>query len=102
MVDSPINSVEEYEDHLAKEIHSVLRERELLIPKYKGSSPQLCYRRYLVDWLAVISEKLCLTHGILHLAIKYLDLVMDKFDFSKEFQTNLLALCSLWVAGMTI
>lgn len=86
---------------LSEDIYKVLKQREETLPKYKGCSSQLCFRRYLVDWLAVISEKLNLSHGILHLAITYLDFVMDRFEFSKESQLNLLALCCLWVAGMS-
>ena len=43
---------------LSEDIYKVLKQREEALPKYKGCSSQLCFRRYLVDWLAVISEKL--------------------------------------------
>lgn len=99
MVDHPLCFIDKHEDKLSAEIYAVLRERELQTPKYTGTSTQLFLRRYLVDWLAVISEKLQLTHGILHLSVTLLDLIMDKFDFPKQMQLNLLALCSLWVAA---
>ena len=90
----------DHEELLSIEIHDLLRAKESQMPRYKGCSPQLCYRRFLVDWMAVISQKLTLSHGVLHLSVLYLDFVMDKFDFSKESQLNLLALCCLWVAGL--
>jgi len=88
-----------FEHWLSNEIHSVLRSREINLPKYKGASPQLCFRRFLVDKLAMISESLKLTHGILHLAVSYLDYVMDRFEFAKSKQLQLLAVCCLWVAA---
>lgn len=92
--------IEDEEDlKLAEDILLVLRQKELTLPKYNGNSEQLCFRRYLVDWLAVIGEKFNLTHGMLHLAISFLDMVMDSLDFRSQSQLNLLALCCLWVAS---
>lgn len=98
--DSLDRSCEDYiENEICHDIYNVLRERELQIPKYKSCSPQLCYRRCLVDWLSLISKKLHLSNGVLHISIKYMDLVMDKFEFSKEPQLTLLAICCLWIAA---
>ena len=52
--------------------------------------------------MAVMSEKLSLAHGVLHLAVRYLDHVMDHFNISSDSQLNLLALCCLSVAGILI
>lgn len=85
---------------LADDIFHTLREKESTIRKYRGCSQQLCFRRYLVDWLAVIGEKFNLTHGMLHLAVSFLDIVMDNLQFEgSQSQMNLLALCCLWVAS---
>ena len=87
------------EDKLTDDIYQVLKEKETSVPKFGGNSPQLCYRRYLVDWLALIGEKLHLTHGIVHLGVALMDTVMDKMDFPKQSQLNLMAVSSLYVAS---
>ena len=50
----------------------------------QGQSPQLCARRYLVDWLAAVCEKfhLCITSR--HLTTLLLDLFMDQYDVKEE------------------
>ena len=83
---------------LVLEIHDVLREKEMKLPPFTSSSPQLKLRRFLVDWLAVISEKLKASHGVLHLAVYYMDYFMDKFDI-QEPQLHLVALSCLLLAG---
>nr|AAX84776.1 cyclin J [Hydractinia echinata] len=99
MVDHPLCFLDKHEDKLSAKFMLYCEKGNLQTLKYTGTSTQLFLRRYLVDWLAVISEKLQLTHGILHLSVTLLDLIMDKFDFPKQMQLNLLALCSLWVAA---
>ena len=84
---------------LDDEIYAVLRKKELHIPKYHGCSSHLCYRRVIVDWLAIISERIHLSHGILHISVSLLDKVMDKHEFTKQNQLWLLGLCCLWIAG---
>lgn len=84
---------------LVLEIHDVLREKEMKLPPFTSSSPQLKLRRFLVDWLAVISEKLKASHGVLHLAVYYMDYFMDKFDI-QEPQLHLVALSCLLLAGI--
>ncbi|EDO49306.1 predicted protein [Nematostella vectensis] len=83
---------------LASDIHEVLREKEARIPNFMAASPQLKIRRYLVDWLAVIGEKLGSSHGVVHLAIYYMDFFMDKFII-QESQLHLLALTALLLAA---
>ncbi|XP_029201203.1 cyclin-J-like [Acropora muricata] len=83
---------------LVLEIHDVLREKEMKLPPFTSSSPQLKLRRFLVDWLAVISEKLKASHGVLHLAVYYMDYFMDKFDI-QEPQLHLVALSCLLLAA---
>ena len=92
-------TAEMIDTNISVDIYNVLRERELEVPKYKSCSPQLCYRRCLVDWLSVVSKKLVLSNGIVHISVKYMDLVMDKFEFSKEPQLTLLAVCCMWIAA---
>lgn len=87
-----------WKSQLALEIHDVLREKEARLPPFTSSSPQLKLRRFLVDWLAVISEKMTSSHGVLHLAVYYMDYFMDKFDI-QEPQLHLVALSSLLLAG---
>lgn len=84
---------------ISVDIYNMLRKKELSLPNYRSKSSQLCYRRCLVDWLTLVSKKLNLFDGVLHMAVKYMDLVMDKFDFAKEPQLTLLAICSLWIAA---
>ncbi|XP_066927049.1 cyclin-J-like isoform X1 [Clytia hemisphaerica] len=88
----------EEDSYIVDDTHKVLREKERSTPKFQGNSPQLCFRRYLVDWLALIGEKLHLTHGMVHLGVALMDSVMDKMDFPKQNQLNLMAICCLYVA----
>ena len=87
-----------WKSQLTLEIHDVLREKEARLPPFTFSSPQLKLRRFLVDWLAVISEKIKISHGVLHLAVCYMDYFMDKFDI-QEPQLHLVALSCLLLAG---
>ena len=87
-----------WKSQLAQEIHDVLREKEARLPPFTSSSPQIKLRRFLVDWLAVISEKIKCSHGVLHLAVYYMDYFMDKFDI-QEPQLHLVALSCLLLAG---
>lgn len=87
-----------WKSQLALEIHDVLREKETRLPPFTSSSPQLKLRRFLVDWLAVFSEKIKSSHGVLHLAVYYMDYFMDKFDID-ERQLYLVALTCLLLAG---
>lgn len=87
-----------WKSQLSLEIHDVLRQKEARLPPFTSSSPQLKLRRFLVDWLAVISEKIKSSHGVLHLAVYYMDYFMDKFDI-QEPQLHLVPLSCLLLAG---
>lgn len=86
------------EDDLASEILDMLRKKELSLPKFKASSPQLSVRRYLVDWLAIIFEKVGSSYGILHLSVSLMDYFMDNHDIP-EPQLHLVALSCFLIAG---
>lgn len=88
-----------WQTQLAKDVHSHLRKREIELPVYRCNSPQICYRRFLVNWLALIGEKLGLLQEVIHLAVRYLDHVMDRYELLMESQLNILALCCLSLAG---
>eukprot|EP00795_Rhopilema_esculentum_P011885 gene11885-2437_t len=88
-----------WQTQLAQDVHSTLKKREIELPVYRSRSPQICYRRFLVNWLAVIGEKLGLVQEVVHLAVRYLDHVMDKYDLLLESQLNMLALCCLSLAA---
>jgi len=49
--------------------------------------------------LILLGEKLHLTHGMVHLGVALMDAVMDKMDFPKQTQVNLMAVCCLFVAS---
>lgn len=83
---------------LSADIHDVLREKERRLPNFMSASPQLNLRRFLVDWLAIITEKIGSSHGVLHLAVYYMDFFMDKFMI-QESQIHLLALSCFLLAG---
>ncbi|XP_002737200.2 cyclin-J-like [Saccoglossus kowalevskii] len=96
-----METIEEWwKTRMAKDIHNTLRARERQLPKYHAQSPQLHLRRYLVDWLAVISDSgnLHLCSTALHLAVSLLDRFMDKFDI-EENQLHLVALTCLMIAA---
>lgn len=86
-----------WKDPLADDIHHTLRQKEATLPAYFARSPQLCVRRYLVDWLAVLCEKFELCTTARHLTVTLLDFFMDKFNI-EEPQLKLVALGSLLVA----
>ncbi|XP_077992616.1 cyclin-J-like isoform X2 [Glandiceps talaboti] len=85
---------------LAREIHTALRDKEELLTEYHARSPQLNLRRYLVDWLAIISDSsnLQLCDTALHLAVTLLDKFMDKYDI-EENQLHLVSLSCLLIAA---
>ena len=91
-----------WQTELAKDVHANLRKREIELPVYRSNSPQICYRRVLVNWLALIGEKLGLLQEVVHLAVRYLDHVMDRYELLVESQLNMLAICCLSLAGIDI
>jgi hypothetical protein len=88
-----------WEGELANDILGVLRKKELTLAQYKASSPQLAVRRYLVDWLAIIFEKIGSSYGILHLSVTLMDYFMDNHDIP-EPQLHLVALTCFLLAGI--
>ena len=89
------------EGELANDILAVLRKKELTLAQYKASSPQINVRRYLVDWLAIIFEKIGSSYGILHLSVTLMDYFMDNHDIP-EPKLHLVALTCFLVAGIKI
>ena len=87
-----------WKSELANDIHEVLRKKELTLVHYMASSPQLSLRRYLVDWLAIIFEKMGCSYGILHLSVCLMDFFMDNHDIP-EPQLHLVALTCFLLAG---
>ena len=87
-----------WKSSLAKEIHSSLLQKELKLPKFSGSSPQLMSRRCLVDWLAVICDRYRVCRTARHLAVALLDYFMDRFVIVEE-KLKLVGLGCLLVAG---
>lgn len=87
-----------WKSELANDIHEVLRKKELTLAHYKASSPQLALRRYLVDWLAIIFEKMGSSYGILHLSVSLMDFFMDNHDIP-EPQLHLVALTCFLLAA---
>ena len=91
-------SKESWEGELANDILAVFRKKELTLAQYKASSPQIAVRRYLVDWLAIIFEKIGSSYGILHLSVTLMDYFMDNHDIP-EPQLHLVALTCFLLAG---
>uniref|UniRef100_A0A8C6NS81 Cyclin N-terminal domain-containing protein n=1 Tax=Nothobranchius furzeri TaxID=105023 RepID=A0A8C6NS81_NOTFU len=57
---------------------------ELKLPSYKGQSPQLRFRRYFADLIAVISNHFRFCPAARHLAVYLLDLFMDRYDVTVQ------------------
>ena len=86
-----------WKNPLAEDIHLCLRNKEDQLLAYSAQSPQLTYRRYLVDWVAVICEEFQLCNTAKHLAITLMDYFMDNYDIDHHL-LKLVALGSLLVA----
>lgn len=84
---------------LATDIHNILRVKEDGLMTFKGQSPQIHLRRYLVDWLAILCERFEIGRHALHLAVYMLDRFMDHYAIVKESQLQLLALACLLIAS---
>ena len=61
-----------------------MRQREKLLAKYHGRSPQLKERRFLVDWICLKGEKFALPKSAIHLAVVILDRFMDCHDITTQ------------------
>lgn len=87
-----------WRSEVAFQVHTTLTEREKAKKRiFQGRSPQLAYRRQLVDWITSIAERHKLGLTSLHLAVYLLDFFMDNFDVSRN-QLNLVAMGCLSVA----
>ena len=84
-------------ESISNDIHQALLARELTIRTYKGQSPQLEHRRFLVDWLALICEQCSICNEAKHLAVHLLDHFMDHFEIDFE-RIHLVVLGCLLVA----
>ncbi|XP_074642207.1 cyclin-J-like [Tubulanus polymorphus] len=87
-----------WEDPVASDVHNTLRQKEKHIMPYHSHSPQINARRSLVDWLAVICDKIEVCVNARHLAIHLLDYFMDNFDIGPD-KLQLVAFGSLLVAS---
>lgn len=84
---------------LASEVYASLCHEESRILPFQGKSPQLNLRRFLVDWLAIVSENLDIESPARHLAVYLLDRTMDRFTVSGEAYLQRLALVCLLIAS---
>ncbi|KAF7221463.1 cyclin-J isoform X2 [Nothobranchius furzeri] len=73
-----------WKGQLAADIYQALRYKELKLPSYKGQSPQLRFRRYFADLIAVISNHFRFCPAARHLAVYLLDLFMDRYDVTVQ------------------
>uniref|UniRef100_A0A673CE08 Cyclin-J-like protein n=1 Tax=Sphaeramia orbicularis TaxID=375764 RepID=A0A673CE08_9TELE len=71
---------------------------ELMLPSYKGQSPQLNLRRYFADLIAIISNRFRLCPAARHLAVYLLDLFMDRYDVTLQ-QLHMVSLSCLLLAS---
>ena len=88
-----------WETALAKDIHQTLRSREDSTGHIQFKSPQLYFRRELVDFLTAVSKDLCISTGTRHLSIRLMDLFMDGHNVM-DYRLKLMALTCLFIAGM--
>ncbi|XP_072046631.1 cyclin-J-like [Amphiura filiformis] len=86
------------DSELASDMYHILCIKEDNIIAFKGQSPQVHLRRYLVDWLAILCERFEIGRHALHLAVYMLDRFMDHYAIVKESQLQLLALACLLIA----
>lgn len=88
-----------WDSDVALQVHETLTDRERARRRvFQGRSPQLSYRRQLVDWITSIAERHKLSLTSLHLAVYLLDFFMDNFDVSRN-QLNLVAMGCLSVSA---
>lgn len=84
---------------LVADIYSSLKKEEGKLVIYKGTSPHLHIRRYLVDWLAVQAECFNMTSHTIHLAVFLLDRIMDRDNSSNEAHLHIVAMACLLIAS---
>lgn len=71
------------------------------MPSYKGQSPQLNFRRYFADLIAIISNRFRLCPAARHLAVYLLDLFMDRYDITVQ-QLHMVSLSCLLLASKCV
>lgn len=85
--------------HVCSEhIYGTLKKHQELRIPYERKSPQLEYRRYLVDFMGLICEKLCINIGTQHLAVYLMDHFMDSHSIT-DTQLHLTCLVCLQIAA---
>ncbi|KAM7385144.1 hypothetical protein PAMP_001240 [Pampus punctatissimus] len=87
-----------WKGQLAADIYQELRYKELKLPSFKGQSPQLNFRRYFADLIAIISNRFRLCPAARHLAVYLLDLFMDRYDVTMQ-QLHMVSLSCLLLAS---
>jgi len=87
-----------WQEPIAEDIYRNLRLKEKHLPVYYAQSPQIGFRRYLVDWLSLICDVYQISSTARYLTVALLDYFMDRFDVDDQ-QLRLVALGSLLVAG---
>nr|XP_020452639.1 cyclin-J isoform X2 [Monopterus albus] len=87
-----------WKGQLAADIYKALRYKELVLPSYKGQSPQLNLRRYFADLIAIVSNRFHLCPAARHLAVYLLDLFMDRYDVTVQ-QLHIVSLSCLLLAS---
>ncbi|KAK2183764.1 hypothetical protein NP493_296g01008 [Ridgeia piscesae] len=87
-----------WQEPIAEDIYRNLRLKEKHLPVYYAQSPQIGFRRYLVDWLSLICDVYQISSTARYLTVALLDYFMDRFDVDDQ-QLRLVALGSLLVAA---
>ncbi|KAM9848155.1 cyclin-J [Aulostomus maculatus] len=87
-----------WKGQLAADIYQALRYKELKLPSFKGQSPQLNFRRYFADLIAIVSNRFQLCPAARHLAVYLLDLFMDRYDVTVQ-QLHMVSLSCLLLAS---
>ena len=83
---------------LAHEHYIYLRTKENGLPEFKFRSPQISARRFVVDWVAEVCDKLTLCLPARHLAVSLYDYFLDGYTV-KDKHLKLVALSALRIAG---
>lgn len=82
----------------ATEIHDHLRKKELQRLVYHARSPQLSFRRHMINWLASTCKKINLCRTVEHVAVYFLDFFMDNHNIQHKL-LHLVALGCILVAA---
>lgn len=87
-----------WESDVATKVYETLRQKETKLGNIQFDSPQICYRQDLVEYLTTVCQRLKISGGTRHLAIRLLDYFMDKHNVM-EYRLKLVSLSCLLVAG---